>query len=122
MSEILLLCHQLQELYLILGFFHQDFLWIPDWKLDPSAKYTDGVKGVFKCYFMTFHVNGDVCIWKLVVSKTVIPKYAVTVVYTKSGLISTEDDIISSSVYSFVTSDFGRISHFIKFVSTSHIY
>lgn len=87
-----------------------DFIWIPDWKLDPDSKYTDEVQGTFKSYFMTFHASGDMCLWKIVASKTVMPKYSVRVVYRKQGVVAI-NDIVSTTAYSFVSADFGRNFH-----------
>ncbi|XP_021955157.1 uncharacterized protein LOC110851612 [Folsomia candida] len=85
-----------------------DFIWIPDWKLDPDSKYTDEVQGTFKSYFMTFHASGDMCLWKIVASKTVMPKYSVRVVYRKQGVVAI-NDIVSTTAYSFVSADFGLL-------------
>jgi hypothetical protein len=92
-----------------------DFLWIPDWKSDPNKKYTDSVEGVFISYLMTFHASGDVCILKVVVSKTVIPKYSITVVYRKQRLVEV-DDIVSTTAYSYISQDFGK-SHCYIFIA-----
>lgn len=91
-----------------------DFLWLPDWSLGPESEYrhTDQVKGVFKSYFMTFHANGDVCIWKIYISKTLVPKFSAKILYRKVNLIC--DDIVSAAAYFYVSPDFGKVFYIYK--------